>query len=94
MKWVSIMLLIVLACTVLAPLSLYSFTITQGGSFLANLDVCHSAAPALSSNGEMPCLSECPCSFAPAVSISANEPAYPLFTELLLPTRNEHPPKV
>jgi hypothetical protein len=40
----------------------------------------------------MPCMSSSPCSFAPVVSISTNEPVYPLFTELLLPTRNERPP--
>jgi hypothetical protein len=94
MKWVSIILLIVLAFTVLAPLSSFTFVFVQkSGSFLVNLDVCRSAAPALSTSGEMPCVSACPCSFAPTVSISTNEPAYSLFTELILASRNEQPPK-
>jgi hypothetical protein len=94
MKWVSIILLIVLAFTVLAPLSSFSLTILQKGrSFLANLDVCHSAAPALSSSGEMPCANASLCSFAPTVSISTHEPADSLFTELILTSRNEQPPK-
>ena len=95
MKWVSIILLVVLTFTVLAPMTLFSFLVADDGrSVLTNLDVCHSAAPALSSNGEMPCVSAYPFSFAPAVSIWTKEPAYPLFTELILTTRSERPPQV
>jgi hypothetical protein len=94
MKWVSIILLVVLAFTVLAPLSSFSLTIVQkGSSFLDNLDVCHSAAPALSSSGEMPCVSVCPCSTVPTVSISIHEPFFPRFTERIVIAPNEHPPK-
>lgn len=94
MKWVSIILLVVLAFTVLAPLSSFSLTIVQkGSSFLDNLDVCHSAAPALSSSGEMPCISLCPCSAVPTVSISNNRPVKLLLTDLMFTAPNEHPPK-
>jgi hypothetical protein len=41
----------------------------------------------------MPCVSACPCSAAPTISISINEPAYSLFIELILTSRNEQPPK-
>jgi hypothetical protein len=94
MKWVTIILLVVLAFTVLAPLSSFTLTIVQKDrSFLANLDVCHSAAPALSSSGEMPCVIICPCSSVPTVSISAHEPFLPRFTERIIIAPNEHPPK-
>ena len=94
MKWVSSILLVVLAFTVFAPMTMFSFPVADDGrSVLADLDVCRSAAPALSSSGEMPCVNACLCSFAPAVSISTHEPADSLFTELILTSRNEQPPK-
>jgi hypothetical protein len=94
MKWVSIILLIVLTFTVLAPLSSLSLIIDrQEQPLLGNLDVCNSAAPALSSNGEMPCVSVCPCRSVPTLSISTNEPVHSRFTELIFTAPNEHPPK-
>lgn len=88
------MLLIVLMFTVLAPLSSFSLIIVEKGrDLLVNLDVCNSAAPALSSNGEMPCVSVCSCCSVPTISISTNEPAHPRFTELIFTAPNGHPPK-
>ncbi len=94
MKWVSVLLLIVLAFTVLAPLSSFSFVIVEKGhNLIGNLDVCNSAAPGLSSNGEMPCVSVCPCSTVPPVSISASESVPQRFIALIFTAPNEHPPK-
>ena len=94
MKWVSVILLIILTCTALAPMTLFTFTIVHDGvSFLGNLDVCHAAAPALSSNGEMPCVPIVVHSAIPTLSMTSHEPGNPLFTELILTTRNEHPPR-
>jgi hypothetical protein len=94
MKWVSVILLIVFAFTVLAPMTLFTLTIVNDGvSFLGNLDVCHSAAPALSSNGEMPCVPMAVHRVIPSLSMTNHEPGNPLFTELILTTRNEHPPR-
>jgi hypothetical protein len=94
MKWVSVILLIVLTFTVLTPMTLLTLMIVNDeGSFLGNLDVCHSAAPALSSNGDMPCVPIVVHSAIPSLSMMNLEPANPLFTELILTTRNEHPPR-
>lgn len=95
MRPVTVILLIVLAFTVLAPLT--SFTLVamnDGHSFLGTLDVCHSAAPALSSNGEMPCVSLAPCTAPPSFSVSFTELAHPFFTEMILTTGSEHPPRL
>jgi hypothetical protein len=94
MKWVSVILLIVFAFTVIAPMTLFTLTIVHDeGSFLGNLDVCRSAAPAMSSNGEMPCVSVCPFSSVPMLYLSTIAPSPQVFAELILTTRNEHPPR-
>ena len=94
MRRISILLLIVLAVTMVTPLS--SFTLSIAGkecAMLTTLDVCHSATPALSSNGEMPCVHITANIIIPAVIVSIHETAYPVFTELILTTRNEQPPQ-
>jgi hypothetical protein len=94
MKWVSVILLIIFAFTVLAPVTSFThMAVNDGRSFLGTLDVCHSAAPALSSNGEMPCVPIAVHSVIPSLSMTNHEPGSPLFTELILTTRNEHPPR-
>ena len=93
MRSIAVLLLAVLAFTVLAPAMSFAFPVVQDGSpFLGNLDVCHSAAPALASNGEMPCDSPAPCTAAPLLSVSFSEPVQPVFTELILTNNSEHPP--
>jgi hypothetical protein len=94
MRLVTLILLVVLAFTVLAPMTSFTLiSVNDGRSFLGNLDVCHAAAPALSSNGEMPCVSASPCSSGPIVPVSSFVPAPQFFVELLLSTRNEQPPR-
>jgi hypothetical protein len=95
MKWATVTLLIVLAFTVLTPLSSFSLfvAVEHGGEVFSNLDVCHSSTPALSSNGEMPCVPMTATGIIPAVFVTFNETAHPVFTELILTTRNEQPPQ-
>lgn len=94
MRSVTFILLIVLTFTVLAPATSFTLIVVNDGrSFLGTLDVCHSATPALSSNGEMPCVGLSPCTAPPTLSVSFFEPVQPVFTELILTTRNEHPPR-
>ena len=94
MKWISYILLVVLAFTVLAPVASFALVIVNDGRcFLGNLDVCHTAAPALSSNGEMPCVPLSVHNGIPSLSMTNLEPDNPLFTELILTTHNEHPPR-
>jgi hypothetical protein len=94
MKWVSIMLLFILAITVLAPLSL--FTVASAGSdqpTLGNLDVCNAATPALFANGEMPCVTASICIATPLLTVSTNDSLQKMFVELILSSRNEQPPR-
>lgn len=95
MKWATIMLLLVLAFTVLTPVSSFSLFIApeHGSEVFADLDVCHSAAPALSSNGEIPCLHMTATSIIPVEFVAFHETTYPVFAELILATRNEQPPQ-
>ena len=94
MKWVTIILLVVLAFTVLAPFSPFSLVLDrQEQPILGNLDVCNSAAPALSSNGEMPCVT-IPSSDLPIyLSLATSDPFHHLFTEVVFTAPNEQPPK-
>ena len=94
MKWVSIMLLCILAVTVLAPLSLFSVaSVGSDHPTLGNLDVCNTATPALSVNGEMPCVTASFCIAAPLLSASTNHSLQQTCIELILSSRNEQPPQ-
>jgi hypothetical protein len=94
MRWQAvIVLLAILLSIVLSPA--LSLTIADGGhSMIGTLDVCHSATPALSSNGDMPCLNECPrCPF-PLAQHKASEIVNPPCKPLLIAFQDERPPKV
>jgi hypothetical protein len=61
--------------TVLAPMTSFTLIVVNDGrSFLGTLDVCHSATPALSANGEMPCVGLSPCTAPPTLTVSFSEP--------------------
>lgn len=94
MKWVTVILLVVLAFTILAPLSPFSLIIDrQEQPLLGNLDVCNSATPALSSNGQMPCVNISTSQLPLYISITTSDSFHPLFTEVVFTAPNEHPPK-
>ena len=94
MKPTAYLLLIVLAFTVVAPMTSFTFIgRSDGGTFLGELDVCHSAAPALSANGEMPCVGMTSGIVLPSFSIAISAPVQPVFTELILSGSTEHPPQ-
>lgn len=93
MRWQAVILLIALALTAALPPSLAFAPDSDEQPSLGTLNVCHSAAPALSSNGDMPCVNECPCRHVPAVSVALTKPNVPLFPEFLLISGNERPPQ-
>jgi len=94
MRSVTIILLVVLAFTVLAPMTLFTLTIVNDeGSFFGNLDVCHAATPALSSNGEMPCVNSSSSKIPLYLSIMTSDSFHPLFTEVVFTAPNEQPPQ-
>ena len=61
MKWNAVFVLLAIAVGILVPPSLPIMIAHGGQASIGVLDVCHNATPALSSNGEMPCVNECPC---------------------------------
>jgi len=94
MKWVTFILLVDLSFTILAPLSPFSLVINrQEQPLLGTLDVCNAAAPALSSNGEMPCANINPSKLHLFFSATISDPFHPLFADVVFTAPNEHPPK-
>jgi hypothetical protein len=94
MRWKAIIVLLAVALSIVVPPSL-SLMIADGGHpLIGTLDVCHSATPALSSHGDMPCLNECPCCPFPLAQIKVAEITNPPFKPLLLAFQDERPPKV
>ena len=94
MRPVTFILLVVLAFAVLGPVTVFTpVVMNDGHSFLGNLDVCHAATPALSSSGEMPCVTPVSCNNAPSLSVSFTGPVHTISVELILASRNEQPPK-
>lgn len=94
MRPVTFILLVVLAFTVLAPVTVFTpVVMNDGHSFFGNLDVCHAATPALSSSGEMPCITPVSCNSAPTLFVSFIEPVHDISVEYIFASRNEQPPK-
>lgn len=94
MKWKAIIVLLAIALSIIVPPSL-SLTIADGGhAVIGTLDVCHSATPALSSNGDMPCVNECPSYPFPLALHKASEIVNPSNKPLLIAFQDERPPKV
>jgi hypothetical protein len=95
MKWVSCILLVILTCTVLTPFSPISLIIIDGQEqpVLGNLDVCTSAAPALSSTGDMPCVTLHSFDLPIPLTLATSDTFHPVFTEVVFTAPSEHPPK-
>jgi len=62
-------------------------------AMIDNLDVCHTAIPALSSNGDMPCVHQYPCSHMPLVQNIITKIVNPRIKPLLIAFQDERPPK-
>lgn len=93
MKLHAVIVLLAVAVGILAPPSLPMMLTHDGQTSIGVLDVCHSKTPALSSNGEMPCVSECPCRLLSLeqrrISGMINPPCKPV----LIAFQDELPPK-
>jgi len=93
MRFLSLILLILLLVGIMVPPSFGIMLSRDGDSALGVLDICHSSEPALSSDGEMPCINATSCSHTTTQSVSTIEPYRPLFSQLLISSQNEQPPK-
>ncbi len=93
MKWLSVIILVVLLVAVATPTAYPVIVCRHGAAAFVALDLCHSSTPAVPSAGKMPAVNGCVCGHIPGMSITICEQNDPLFTQLLLTTRNERPPQ-
>ena len=92
MKPRAVVILIALAVSIFAPLSINPSP-TGSGTFLITLDVCDAANPAVSANSTMPGIHESPCVIIPAGIVGFTRVVDVMFHPLLFATQEEHPPK-
>lgn len=93
MKTRAVVILIALAVSIFAPLSVASPP-DGSGTFLVTLDVCDAANPGVSSNSTMPGVHECQCIIIPAGFVGFTRVVEVVFHPLLFATQEEHPPKI
>jgi hypothetical protein len=93
MKLQTIIVLLAIALSVVVP-PVLPFIAHGGAASIGTLDVCHSAAPALSSNGEMPCVNECPCRILPSELTSVVGINNPSCKPIVIAFCDERPPEV
>ena len=93
MRLAAIMVLLSLAAGVMVPPAPALLFAPDGMPCYGTLDVCHSAAPALASGGEMPCVNECLYDRSPVVSVTTFDQPNPLFAFFLIPSSIEKPPR-
>ncbi len=95
MRWQAVIILFALAFTITVP-PFCRISINydhDDGPVLVTVNVCHAAAPALSPNGDMPCVHECPSPQAPVIVVETFEPAATVRFPVLLSFRYDRPPK-
>jgi hypothetical protein len=93
MKWSALIVLLAIALSSVVPPSLPYLSDHGAMAAIGTLDVCHSAMPALSGNGDMPCMNECPCRHLPLAESKYSEFIIPPFKPLLIAFQDERPPE-
>jgi len=93
MKWQAVMVLLAIGISIAVPPSFPVSSDHDNHAMIGNLDVCHQAAPALSANGSMPCLHQCPCDHLPLVQDKIAEIVNQRIKPLLIAFQDERPPK-
>jgi hypothetical protein len=93
MRWQALIVLIAIIVSIVSPPSLPQTFAKEGKSVIGILNVCHSATPALSSSGDMLCVTECSFSQVPAPFVASSESPHYFLTQIHFPKLNEHPPK-
>ena len=93
MKWCALILLGALLLTAAIPPTLVVSLDQDTHAVLATLDVCHSASPAISSNGDMPCVHELSLIPEHIVPFQLAQVDTPLFPDSLFVVSTERPPR-
>ncbi len=94
MKWMAVIVLLAIALSIVIPPSLSMMIADKGHSRIGTLDVCHSAAPALSSDGDMPCMNETVCRPLRLAVYEVSRISSPRCKSLFIAFQEERPPKV
>ncbi len=94
MRWQAITVLLAIMLSIVVPPSLPMMIIHDGHASIGTLDVCHSSTPALSANGDMPCMGECLCRSLPLTKTGVVEIVNPPFKPFFIAFQDERPPKV
>lgn len=94
MKVQAVIVLLAIMLGIFIPPSLPLIVSHDGHSTIGILDVCHQSTPALSSNGDMPCLTECVSHHLPLAQHNVAAIANPCFKPLLLALQDERPPQI
>ncbi len=93
MKWQAVIVLLAIGISIAVPPS-FSVPGDHGKhAMIGNLDVCHQAVPALSANGNMPCLHQCLYGHLPVVQDKTAEIVNIRIKPLLIAFQDERPPK-
>lgn len=93
MKRQAIIVLLAIALGIIGPPSL-PMMLAQGGQMsIGVLDVCHPATPALSSNGDMPCVNGCTCRLFPLEPIRVDGIVNTFCKPVFIAFQDELPPK-
>ena len=93
MRWQSIIVLLAIALSIVVPPVLPNMIARGGQAELGTLDVCHSATPALSSNGDMPCIHEGMNQLLPQELSKVSAVAVPRSKPFCIAFQDERPPK-
>jgi hypothetical protein len=93
MRMKALIILLAIILSNVLPSSL-PYTISHGGqASIGILDVCQSATPALSSNGDMPCINGCPCNALP-LALEDTMKIVPILSKpYFVANQDERPPK-
>ncbi len=94
MKWRAIIVLAAIALSIVVPPSLPLLISGDAHASIGTLDVCHSATPALSSNGDMPCMNEPACHPAVISLFTSITPENKPLKPQSITFQDERPPRI
>jgi hypothetical protein len=93
MKWQVAVILFTIAVSIAVPPSRSINAIHDKQAEIGILDICHSATPALSSNGDMPGISAFFCRPLPLAAFIVSITIAPALKTRIIAFQEEHPPK-
>lgn len=94
MKTAAFLILAMLVLSMTSPLSLHVPFSSDHNSRILTLDICDASGSALSVNGGMPVIPECPCKLCPLEFNGFHWIADTLFTPFFIPFQQDRPPRV